>query len=531
VGRVRQSRRPVCVVIAWGLAWLSGCATLPDVSERPAEHVRAAAHDSPLGRLAEASVSDPSLSGFRLISSGHVSLQIRLKLIEGAQSSIDVQTYQFRGDRSGFLIMRALRDAAARGVRVRVLVDDLYTDGDDLLRLSLAARDGVDVRLFNPFSFGRDSIALRMVGALFGDERLHRRMHNKLMVVDGVLAVLGGRNISDEYFDTQGDQAFYDFDVLVAGQVVPQVAVTFDPYWNSRYSHDVRVVLGESAAGPSSRASSAREPVEPCNPLICAPASAPAEDEQLAWNDFARELDAGRVAMHIASAVAAADPPEKVSGLSAAEPGVLPAGAEVRMRVAMAIREAREELVVVSPYLVPGNAGIQALRAFRERGVRVTLMTNSLSATDEPLVHVGYRRYRADIVRAGVELYEWSPVKSGRVLRRLLGGKTVLRLHVKCALIDSRFVYLGSMNFDPRSRDYNTESGLIIYSPGLAVEIGQLVERMMREGSHRVRLASDGSLRWTYGNSDADEGYEPDTDFWSRFLLDLLSPIVPEQML
>jgi cardiolipin synthase C len=201
------------------------------------------------------------------------------------------------------------------------------------------------------------------------------------------------------------------------------------------------------------------------------------------------------------------------------------------MRVAMAIREAREELVVVSPYLVPGSAGIQALRAFRERGVRVTLMTNSLSATDEPLVHVGYRRYRADIVRAGVELYEWSPVKSGRVLRRLLGGKTVLRLHVKCALIDSRFVYLGSMNFDPRSRDYNTESGLIIYSPGLAVEIGQLVERMMREGSHRVRLASDGSLRWTYGNSDADEGYEPDTDFWSRFLLDLLSPIVPEQML
>jgi phosphatidylserine/phosphatidylglycerophosphate/cardiolipin synthase-like enzyme len=282
VGRVRQSRRPVCVVIAWGLAWLSGCATLPDVSERPAEHVRAAAHDSPLGRLAEASVSDPSLSGFRLISSGHVSLQIRLKLIEGAQSSIDVQTYQFRGDRSGFLIMRALRDAAARGVRVRVLVDDLYTDGDDLLRLSLAARDGVDVRLFNPFSFGRDSIALRMVGALFGDERLHRRMHNKLMVVDGVLAVLGGRNISDEYFDTQGDQAFYDFDVLVAGEVVPQVAVTFDPYWNSRYSHDARVVLGESAAGPSSRASSAREPVEPCNPLICAPASAPAEDEQLA---------------------------------------------------------------------------------------------------------------------------------------------------------------------------------------------------------------------------------------------------------
>jgi putative cardiolipin synthase len=229
--------------------------------------------------------------------------------------------------------------------------------------------------------------------------------------------------------------------------------------------------------------------------------------------------------------VAAADPPDKVGGSGTAEPGVLPSGADVRMRVAMAIREAREELVVVSPYLVPGSNGIQALKAFRERGVRITLMTNSLSATDEPLVHVGYRRYRADIVREGVELYEWSPVKSGRVLRRLLGGKTVLRLHVKCALIDRRFVYLGSMNFDPRSRDFNTESGLMIYSPELAVEIRQLVERMTREGSHRVRLASDGSLRWTYGDSDADEGYEPDTDFWSRFLLDLLSPFIPQQML
>ena len=210
---------------------------------------------------------------------------------------------------------------------------------------------------------------------------------------------------------------------------------------------------------------------------------------------------------------------------------MLPAGADVRMRVAMTMREAREELVVVSPYLVPGSAGIQALKAFRERGVRIVLMTNSLSATDEPLVHVGYRRYRGDLVREGVELYEWSPVKSGRVLRRLIGGKTVLRLHVKCALIDRRFVYLGSMNFDPRSRDYNTESGLMIYSPELAVEIRQLIDRMTTEGSHRVQMAADGSLRWTQGDGQADEGDEPDTDFWSRLLLDLMAPFVPEQML
>jgi cardiolipin synthase C len=526
-----QRRRLVCAVIAWTLAWLAGCATLPDVSKRPAEHTLAPAHGSPLGRLAKASVADPTLSGFRLISSGHVSLQMRLRLIEGAQSSIDLQAYQFKGDRSGLMIMAALRDAAARGVRVRVLIDDMHTAGDDLLLLGLAAHDGVDLRLFNPFSFGRDSMAMRLVSALFGAERSHRRMHNKLMVVDGVLALLGGRNIGDEYFDSQGDQVFYDFDVLVAGWVVPQIAATFDPYWNSRYSHDVKVVLGESDAGPSLRAAFARKLTEPCDKPACLPPMPTPEDERLAWSAMVRELQAQRLTMHLAPAVAAADPPDKVGGSSTAEPGIPPSNADVRMRVAMAIRETREELVIVSPYLVPGSAGIQALKAFRERGVRITLMTNSLSATDEPLVHVGYRRYRADIVREGVELYEWSPVKSGRVLRRLLGGNAVLRLHVKCALIDRRFVYLGSMNFDPRSRDYNTELGVMIYSPELAVEIRQLVDRMTREGSHRVRLASDGSLRWTYGDSDADEGYEPDTDFWSRFLLDLLSPFVPEQML
>jgi putative cardiolipin synthase len=525
------SRRLFAAVIAWALACLAGCATLPDVSERPDEQMRSPAHASPLGRLARASVSDPTSSGFRLVSSGHIALQMRLQLIERAQSSIDLQAYQFKGDRSGLLIMRALRDAAARGVRVRLLIDDLYTTGNDLLLLGLAAHDGIEVRLFNPFTFGRDSVVMRMAGAMFGAERLHRRMHNKLMVVDGVFAVVGGRNIGDEYFDTSSDQVFYDFDVLVAGLVVPQIAGSFDPYWNSRFSHDVQVVLGEPASGASLREAFARRLAEPCDTPTCEPPPPPTEEEHLAWSAFARELDDQRLAMHLAAAVAAADPPDKVGGPGTAEPGLPPPGAEVRMRVAMAIREAREELVVVSPYLVPGSAGIRALKGFRDRGVRVTLMTNSLSATDEPLVHVGYRRYRADIVRQGVELYEWSPVKSGRVLRRLLGGKTVLRLHVKCALIDRRFVYLGSMNFDPRSRDYNTESGLMIYSPELAVEIHQLVERMTREGSHRVRLASDGSLRWTYGDSNADEGYEPDTDFWSRLLLDLLSPFVPEQML
>jgi len=199
------------------------------------------------------------------------------------------------------------------------------------------------------------------------------------------------------------------------------------------------------------------------------------------------------------------------------------------------IRSARQELIVVSPYLIPGPTGVQALRSFRERGVRVTLMTNSLASTDEPLAHLGYRRYRVDLLRAGVEIYEWSLTRSGRVFRQLLSGHTVLRLHTKCALIDHRTAYIGSMNFDPRSRSLNTETGLLIQSTELALEIEAAVEAMKREGSYRLQLADDGqTIRWLDGDADAAVAThvdEPDTDFWSRFLLDLMSPFVPEELL
>ena len=518
-----------------GLAALSGCASLPDVAQRPDVHALPPAWDGVLGRLAANSVDDARLSGFRLLATGGVALRARLALIEHARASVDLQVYQFKSDRSGWRLMRALRDAAARGVRVRLLVDDFYTVGDDLMLLGLAAHPNVEVRLFNPIAFWRDSLALRMVASLLGEERLHRRMHNKLMLVDGVLAIAGGRNIGDEYFEPQGEQTYFDFDVLVAGAVVPQLVRTFDPYWNSRFAHDVRVVLGEAGAAAPLRDAFERELAAGCGAARCddVPLAPP---EAQSWRALAAAIDNGRITMHMAHASAAADLPEKIESTPVADLSRLAAaGAEVRMRVALAVRQARDEMVIVSPYLIPGPTGLASLREFRQRGVRVTLLTNSLAATDEPLVHIGYRRYRGDIVREGVELYEWSPARSGRVFRQLLGGRTVLRLHAKCALIDRRFVYLGSMNFDPRSRDFNTEFGLVIHSEDLAAEIHALIDRVRREGAHRVMLAADGrTLRWVPGDSvdpEVDEGFEPGTDFWSRLLLDLLSPFVPEELL
>ncbi|HEY6512661.1 MAG TPA: phospholipase D family protein [Burkholderiaceae bacterium] len=528
-----RSARSLC--LGWCLSWLAGCASLPDVSQRAHELTLPAADASPLGRTAAAASDNGEFSGVRLLVSGHVSLNTRLELITRAQSSIDLQVYRFKGDATGRRVMRALRDAATRGVRVRVLVDDLYTLDDDLLLLGLAAQSGAQVRLFNPFGFGRNSLWVRLMSALFGAERLHRRMHNKLLVVDGVMAIAGGRNIGDEYYEATDAQLFYDFDVLVAGEVVPELARTFDPYWNSSYSHDVAVVLGETGADRSLLRKVFDEQVElGCAAPPCAAPLSVADSERGSWAVLAAEFQSERLTMHRAQASAAADAPEKIGAAATTDGNALvAAGSEVRMRVAATIRGALEEIVIVSPYLIPGPNAEAALREFRKRGVRVTLMTNSLAATDEPLVHVGYRRYRAALLREGVELYEWSPVRSGRVFRQLLRGQTVLRLHAKCALIDDHHVYLGSMNFDPRSRNLNTEFALLIHSPELAAEVAGFIHDMKRAGSYRVRLAADGeTLRWSPGEGGDDvEDVEPDTDFWSRLLLDLLSPFVPEELL
>jgi phosphatidylserine/phosphatidylglycerophosphate/cardiolipin synthase-like enzyme len=420
-------------------------------------------------------------------------------------------------------------------VRVRILLDDIYPPTRRFAQRASAQHPGIQVRLYNPF-FWSDSWDPVRVGELMADaERLNRRMHNKLFVADGAFAIAGGRNIADDYFVRSSDQGFVDFDVLAAGTVVAELAALFDPYWNSHHSFDARDLFADRSPADERRAWFAAQVAGVCSTSLCVD-----EGDDLALPPTGRPplregVEAGRIAMHGATAAAVADDPEKVH--EAAESTALPEQppSRVRAQVAQEIRQAQRELVVVSPYLIPGDSGVEAIRRYRyrDRGVAVTLLTNSLASTDEPLVHVGYRRYRGAIVRTGAELYEWSPARSGRVFRQLLRGLPVLRLHAKAALIDREVVYLGSMNFDPRSRDFNTESGLLIHSPALAEEVHALIQDLKRDAAYRVLLADDGvDLRWVAADGSEPPGdFEPDTDFWSRLLLQLLAPFVPEEML
>ena len=514
-------------------ALATGCATLPDGLQGPSSRAIPASTDTALGRLARSSQPDPDLSGFRLMPSGDAALDTRLQLAARAQRSLDVQYYHIENDDTGRTFLRSLRDAALRGVRVRLLMDDLYTAGEDELLLGLAATPGVEMRLFNPFPAGRSRLSTRFAASLFDFSRVQRRMHNKLFIADGALAVAGGRNIGSRYFTQTTGENFLDLDTVVAGALLPRLAQLFDRYWNSEH-----VVPIERLVTDTRPAAERRQRFEELTGAANnRPPRRPAPNDLLGYAPLADDLAAGRLGLVWARAEAYADSPDRVLGLTAQYGGVPLLDVDgVRYNVIERLRRARLVVAIVSPYLIPGDEGLDAMRRARERGVALSLVTNSLAATDEPLVHTGYRRYRQRMLELGVGLYELSSQRTRRSVRLGLFGTQIGRLHAKTAVFDREWLFIGSMNFDPRSDRHNTELGLFIQSPELARQLVKLADTLKRQGTYRLALDDRGSLVWIGSDEDGDGAAtplteEPDSSPWERLMLNLLAPLVPESLL
>jgi putative cardiolipin synthase len=518
-----------------GLTLLGGCAMLPPASDvlRPPSSAILATPATALGQVAANSLPAPGLTGFRLLPVGSYALNTRLALARRAEVSLDVQYYVVHDDDTGRYLLRALRDAAQRGVRVRLLMDDLYTEGEDPLLLGLAAYPNVEIRLFNPFPGGRSGgVVSRFAASLLDFGRVNHRMHNKLFIADGAFAVAGGRNIGNEYFMRSGVTNFVDLDTFVTGALVPQLQFFFDHYWNSPFVFPLHAIVP-----PTADAQALREQFEAAtNESTTPPPSAPPPNDVLGYGPLSEEFDDGRIGLVWAQADADADPPEKIIDHM---PGVkrLPYLDEesVRQNVLERLRSAQSEVVLTSPYLIPGEKGFELFRQLRARGVKVKLLTNSLAATDEPLVHIGYKRYRQRMLKLGVELYELSPARVKRSRRLGMFAGTLARLHAKTAVIDRRLVFIGSMNFDPRSEKHNTEMGIFIDSPQLAREMLRLMDLDKLQASYRLRLApGTDAVQWLAMNDDGEVAVldeEPDVDLWTLFWLTLLSPLAPEELL
>jgi putative cardiolipin synthase len=549
-------RAALVLVLTAGLA---GCASLPDKVERHPSKAQGAALDTPLGRIAKASTADPEQSGFRLMPTGQFALQARIELAQRAQRTLDVQYYQIHDDRTGRYLLRTLRDASERGVRVRLIIDDLYTSGQDPLLLGLDAYPNVEVRLFNPFPAGRKNFLTRFAVNWHEFDRVHRRMHNKLFIADGVMAVAGGRNIADEYFMASAGANFVDLDTFVIGAILPRLSNLFDEYWNSERVLPIRSIVQTDQSDAALRKEFERMTSAEAVPILRVtpmPAEmglsetvevigssggtpepeAPPPNDVLGYGPIADELNAGKVGLIWADAQAYADSPDKVIGRVSTY-GAVPIDDvdSVRYNVIEMMRRARKDVVITSPYLIPGEAGLETFReSIGRHNVKYTLVTNSLAATDEPVVHTGYRRYRPEMLKLGMNLYELSPQKVSRSLRLGRFSSSIGRLHAKSAVVDGERVFIGSMNFDPRSDQHNTEMGLFIQSPQLAQQMLKLVDVVRQQGASQEVLAPNGKDRvWTTtipgGREEVVE--EPETDIWTRIMLEVLSVIAPEGLL
>ncbi len=522
------------LLIAGFLAVMLGaCGTLPPPHARPAERAGEVHPDTALAKIVAASTPPGAHSGFRLMPLGVYSLDARIQLVRRAERSVEVQYYVLDNDPVGRLLLRTLREAAQRGVKVRILVDDLYTQHSQPLLLALAASPNIEVRLYNPFCCARGSGAAgRLAASAFDIPRLNHRMHNKLLVADGVMAVTGGRNIAEEYFVLSEAKNFIDMDALVVGKVVPQLESIFDAFWNSVQVYPIREVAGAGKAGEAGKASQptlanfddAVGMAAPPPKIVLPPV------DLLGYGPIGEELDAGRMGLLWGKAQAVADPPDKPTYMTEDEA----LATSVTMQVWDLLLDAKTDVEITSPYLVPGKKGLAALEALDARKVKLTLLTNSLAANDVPLVHYGYSRYRVQLLESGANLYELSPQRTIAGKRFGSFGKSLGQLHAKSAVIDGKRLFIGSLNLDPRSATQNTEMGIVIDSPQLAREMLRIVNINKEQNSYQVRLADDGrTLQWLSDDNGKEVilTTEPESTFFQRFYNGLVGPFVPEMLL
>jgi len=503
------------------LLLLAGCATQRfDSTARPApEHAAPAQPDDAFFAIESqiASLHGTAISGFKLLDTNEDGLRWRLALIDAARRTIDVQYYLWYGDDSGLLLLERLLEAADRGVRVRMLVDDvnmLLRDASTI-RLRdqgaalLASHINIEVRLFNPWS--KRGLAARAGEMLTDMRRLNQRMHHKMLVVDNRAAIVGGRNIGDEYLGLNEKFNFHDLDVLGIGPVARQASAVFDTFWNSDWVLPAGSLAIEATPEDAERArAELRSRLSDREDLARFPATAQDWTTEIAALDGELRPGASEILTDVPQAGGIAqDMLEAMRGLMAS---------------------AGEELLVVNAYIIPSDQGVAILRDLTARGVRSRILTNSLASHDVPAVNSHYKKWRKPILDAGAQLYEMrhdAAIKAAVADTAPVSAK-FMGLHSKAMVIDRRRSYIGSMNFDPRSATINTEMGVVIDSPELGDELARLIERDMEPGnSWQVERGDGDSLRWV--SDDAVVARQPARSLWQR-VADVFFMMFPKEL-
>ena len=517
--------------------WLAGCASLPSQVDRTVSMALADPFTTRLGQLVQiraASAGTHNDSGFALVDSAELAFTSRMTLIKAAQKTLDLQYYAIFSDPTTERLFDALREAAGRGVRIRILLDDFNTSGKNAQVLQLAFEKNMELRLFNPLPGGRGSMALRILSNLKDSARMQRRMHNKMLVADNAVAITGGRNLGETYFGQSAGTNFVDIDVLSAGRIVRDLSRSFDQYWNNPLAYPVQSLMTaqeiETLKPPPATAAPATadagELAAP-EPLAASSGSAPLPDSS----------DLRLLAWTWAPSALLADKPSKIAADADAVDEAQDTAVDGLLQL---MSQAKNDLLIVSPYFVPGPRMMKQFSALRQRGVRVRVLTNSLASNDAPAAHVGYARYREALLAMGVELYEMraeqeSTVRSCGIVAGSTGsatGSSRASLHAKAVVMDDCLLVIGSMNLDLRSQLQNSEIAIVIRNRALSLEAARMIEPALTSGAYHVEQV-DGQLVWhaPQGSPLRDSSTEPDTSLGLRLILRLLGPLAPDEML
>jgi putative cardiolipin synthase len=452
-------------------------------------------------QIAQLARQHPGKSGFEIIRYGRPAFTARIALTDLAEKSLDVQYYIWQADPTGRIFADRLVRAADRGVRVRLLLDDINLGGRDAILAAVNAHPNIEIRLFNPFARRK----LRGLDFLLDMGRVNHRMHNKMMIADNSIALVGGRNIGDHYFQVHPDSNFRDLDIGTIGPVVREISAVFDRFWNGEWSVPVEAIVESPVTEDDMREAVATMRSRIANDTYPHPLD-------LDVQELHEQFDGVLEGMHWANGQIVWDDPSKILEYTGS--------GEMFEALHEKIGTLEKELRIESAYFVSLDRGIEAARSLRDRGVRVSLLTNSLVANDVLAAHAGYAKRRKDLLEAGVEIYELRP-DPGPVDQKIISMKAQSALHTKAIVFDRKDVFIGSYNLDPRSAAINTEAGIYVESPEIAAKvIDYMDEGIDPHNAYRVSLDDQGDLKWTIELGDEVIEYEkdPKSSWWQRLV-------------
>ena len=511
-------------MVTISLIMTGGCATLPKNFERQESYAFTDTQDTRFGKTHRKEMhTHAGQSGYLLLGNGLDAFVARALLAHIAERSIDVQYYLFHDDLIGNLFSDHLLKAADRGVRVRLLVDDMDLKGKDLDAVVMDSHPNMEVRIFNPFSRKRG----RLIQFVTRAGSVTRRMHNKSFTVDNQVTILGGRNMGDEYFDADPELAFSDLDVMAVGPVAREVSTAFDLYWNSELSYPASVLMDKQPTPEE-----IQQKRQQLNEFVAQQADS---EYMLALrnSNLANQIRQKQVIYYWGDAKVVYDQPEKIlHEFDKTEYHLSP-------HLAPYFEGVQEELIIFSPYFVPGKEGTAFLSQLSKRGVRVRIFTNSLTSNDVAVVHAGYGKYRKDLLRAGVELYEMNKKLSRKQRKAKKGkkGSSTASLHAKSFVFDRKKVFIGSLNLDPRAVVHNTEIGVVLTSAEIGNIMGDGFDQDIEQVAFQLELVKNknGSekILW-HGVVDGEQktfDVDPYSGFWQRFGIGFLSLLPIESQL